>query len=381
MKKHTKEELMISERKKAKKGRPQPGELVQGIFFPIFKAKENFSAAVLLFKNNQPSNAVNLFLHGVEELSKSFHFFQLLLSWDKPEKINQYIKNQKNHIQKLELIFPLLNMIEVMNMIINKSRKSSSKELEPETKNDKMVKIALFWEEEGMEWVLNPDKEYIKKRKIFEQQTLLAENLLPKDLLDRKSIDTTVLERLKSKLADKYHTLRLQTSYTDFKDETVKSPYHCLQEIDIELYENLVSMFNQLLGLFIQSVESYIPIYLKPIKECYYSSDKNKTKALKEEINRRVKRTLPAVRLYMDRFYKHKIEKDIDKYSEKERKQMEKILKEMPTKEQKTIFISLIKKINDLIMSHSKIEEIYHYPPLKKRAKEYYSQFRAQEPN
>ena len=33
-------------------------------------------------------------------------------------------------------------------------------------KKSKLIKIVLFWEEEGMKWKINPGKEYGKKRKI-----------------------------------------------------------------------------------------------------------------------------------------------------------------------------------------------------------------------
>ena len=365
MKKYTKEELMISERKEAEKQRPQPGELTQGILFPIFKAKECFNSAIHLFENNQPSVAVNLFLHGVEELSKSVHFFQLLLSWDNPEKINQYKKDQKDHNKKLESVFLLLNMIEVMNSL------SLSEKPESEISNYEQVEMVLFWEEGRLDWGINPNKEYSKTQKIFhKQQTLLSKDLLPND---QKDVDVNnLIKTWKTKLSTKYHKLRLSTSYINFKDKTVSSPYHCLQEVNIESYKSSALMLKKLLNLLMQKAECYLPIYLKPIEECYYSSDKNKIRTLKREINRRVKRTLPAVRLCTDYLYKRHTGKGIDECFEKEMKGIQKIqIKDWP---------AIIKKVGNLIVSNEKIEEIYYYPPLKEKAKIYYSQFSSHKP-
>ena len=53
---------MIPQRKRAAKILPQPGELVQGMFFSIFKAQESFKAATLLFKNSQLLNGVSIYM-------------------------------------------------------------------------------------------------------------------------------------------------------------------------------------------------------------------------------------------------------------------------------------------------------------------------------
>ena len=81
----------------------------------------------------------------------------------------------------------------------------------------------------------------VKNEKLLEQTIplFIFEKLLDSDLLNQKSINSEALEaQWIPKLADKYHKLRLATSYTNFDaTETVNSPYHYLQEVNIESYK------------------------------------------------------------------------------------------------------------------------------------------------
>ena len=108
---------------------------------------------------------------------------------------------------------------------------------------------------------------------------------------------------------------------------------------------------------------SFIP--LKLIKKCYYSKDKDEIRSLKIKINKRVKKILPAIRLYMDRLCKKHTGKYLDECFEKDR--VQEVL-------EKKGLLTILNETGNLIKNDKEIEEVYHYPPLTEKAKRYYSQ-------
>ena len=335
MNKYTAEKLMISQRIQAEEMCPKPGELLQGVFFSIFKAQEYFDSAIILFNNNQPAIAISSFVSGIEELSKAISFLDLLFDWQDIKKTNDYKEKQKEHIWKLESIFhPIRSFISNKKNLFNFSSDSELK-------------------------------------KAFHCLPVEIQNLL--NLLSDLFTNP--------KVAEKYHNLRMSISYTDFDGKNVNGPHHNFKEVDLESYKVLVSVLKEALDKLINFCEPIFPIYLEPIRERYSSSDKNRRKFLKQKINRRINRTLPAIRQCVDKLLKEKFgvsiidSIDSDEQLRKLKNSIEEELKCM-TDDQKKLFIKTVKEeIIKLIISHEQIEMIYLYPPLKDKAKIYYSQF------
>ena len=329
------EELMIPQRKQTEKMFPKHGELLQGVFFSIFKAQECFNSAIILFNNNQSATAISLFVSGIEELSKAISFLNLLFDWQNIRKVNNYKEKQKKHIWKIESIFhPIRSFISNKKNLFNFS-------------SDSELKKAFH---------CLP----------FEIQSLLT---LLSDLLTNP------------KIAEKYHNLRMSISYTDFDGKNVNGPHHNFKEVDLESYKVLVRLLKEALDKLIDFCEPIFPIYLGAIRERYSSNDKGRRKFLKREINRRVTRTLPAIRQYVDKLLKEKFgisiidSMDSDEQFRKLKNSIEEELKCMTNDQKKSFTKEAKKDIIKLIIGHEKIEMIYLYPPLKDKAKVYYSQF------
>ena len=334
MNKYSIEELMIPQRKEAEKMFPKSGELLQGMFFSIFKAMDYFDSAIILFNKNQPAIAVSLFVSGIEELSKAISFFELLFDGQDIKKFNNYQEQQKNHTWKLETILCFIR-----NLTSNKN--------------------SIF------SFSFDP-----KSKRNFEDFSTEIKNLLK-----------TLSKFINPKVAQKYHNLRMSISYTDFDGKNVHGPHHDLKEVDLESYKILVRLLKEMLDKLINFCEPIFFIYLKPIRERYSSSDKNRRKFLKQEINRRVNRTLPAGRQYIDKLLKEKFGISIidsmnsDEQLRKLKNSIEEESKCMTDDQKRSFVKEMWKKIISLITCHEQIEEIYFYPPLKDKAKVYYSQF------
>ena len=331
MKQYSDKDLMIIERKRAEKKLPHPGECIQYMWFSILSAKEYFESAKLQFNQKKPPLAIDSFIRGLEELSK-IGIIELLFPWENPEKVKEYKKTQKDHISKLKNLLDCFKKIFVNE---NDYLKIDYKVIMSILKGKGVFKTNNF---------------------LFKIFSKLADNN-KYELFDASTV------------AKKFHKLRLEVAYIDFDNKTAKSPCHSLSKEHIKSFELLTSVFLKVLeGLICLGNES-VPFYSKLLRKCYYSQNKNEINYLKKEINRQTKRTLPAIRFCIDNLCKEKTGKSLDELTEDDKKRIktDKINKEEIGK--------IWKEIVELIVGSQEIEDIYFYPPLKKEAKKYYSQF------
>lgn len=312
MKKYNLEELMIPERKFVQAQRPKPGEFAQGIGFCVLTALQHLRSAQILNDKKENLGAFNLLVLGIEELGKVNSYADMLVSWNEPDKITEFKEKQKKHTYKI--------------------KKS----------------LAIFSK------LLSLESTTISA-KLTVQDKVIAENP-PLEL---------ILQFFAPEAAEKYHQLRLNSCYTDFKDGLVSSPKWAYDEVQFQIYFAFAKIVLSTLEKIIELVNKFLPIYMEPINECYECSDPERIKTLKREINRRVERTIPAIRKTMVEFMKEKHNKDIN---------LDDVDSEAIKNANldKDTMIKQVKKISELIISKDNIEEIYIYPPLKDWAKEYY---------
>ncbi|AHI06539.1 hypothetical protein BDW_10195 [Bdellovibrio bacteriovorus W] len=316
MKNYSSDELMIQVRKQEEKKRPKPGELLQGIFFSLWTAIEHLEGANTLIKDKKPLPAFGLFIGAIEELGKISKFADLIISWSEPHKIQEYKKKQKDHVWKL----------------------TSALELVKKLIQDGKIEITI--------------KGNLSSFESFGQDPL---NFLM-SLIDPEA-------------AEQYHKMRLDIAYSNFDGQRVFSPYHSINSLSPENLEIAIPFLQGYLDTISKACDVLLPIYVGPIRECYLERDLQKINTLKNEINRRVYRTLPAIRKHIDTKLIKNFGIGLDEIEADKAGNFYK--SEDPMAE--------LREVLHLIISHDKIEEIFFFPPLKESAKEYYKSLTIQQ--
>lgn len=315
MKTYTREELMIGVRKSEQKKAPQAGEFVQGIVFSVLTAQQHLQAAEILVKADKFTPAFGLFINAAEELGKVTKFADLLVgSWSQPEKIDEYKKKQKDHSWKLTSSLTTLK-----NMINN-------------------GKLNLSFTFDGVLKGTEGKEPY--------------EHFL--SLIDPDA-------------AEKYHKLRLMISYSNFDGQRVSSPHHATENFTPEMLAVTIGLLSALVEAGLRLLDQFLPIFMDPIRECYLETSPKRISNLKQEINRRVNRTMPVFRKYFDTLLRSKVNKGLDEIDSLDKDELATHLKDENVK-------AHIKKMAELIVSHEEIEEVFFFPPLKDSAKAYYSE-------
>ncbi|MGZ3712279.1 MAG: hypothetical protein ACXVBE_11015 [Bdellovibrionota bacterium] len=92
---------MFTVRQRAEKLRPEPGEVLQAIFFAYFTALERFKGTEELYNKKMPVPAFGLLIHGIEELGKISKLRDILIKWQEQEKTKNYEEKLKNHSWKI----------------------------------------------------------------------------------------------------------------------------------------------------------------------------------------------------------------------------------------------------------------------------------------
>lgn len=310
-------ELMIRIRKDLAKRRVPPGEAAQGIVFSLLTSIEHLKGAKQLFETKQVIPAYVALISGVEEIGKAREFFEILTDWQDFDRGKRFSKNKKNHQLKLS------TAVEILDIFV--SRKSID------------VRVSGIFAD------------------YFGSETLTG----------------VLVKGPNSKAAKILHDTRMAIAYTDFDGKFVSGPAVALSKINVPLCQATAAILVGGIQKLLKILDHFFPIYMPLIRECYGSSDPKRVKALKSEINRRVERTMPAIRATIEPLYIAHAGKDFSKsveLSPEEQAKWNEFASRLDIR-------AIIKDVAELIVSHRKMNKHHIFPPLKDWAKEYYKRW------
>jgi AbiV family abortive infection protein len=315
MRVYSADELMLAERKKAESLRPRPGEIVQGIFFALFTSHHHLKAAELLLGDGNALSGYGQLINAIEELGKVKPLANILVNWMEPHKAEQFKNQQKNHEAKIEFA------LQMFQAILSKS--------------DASIRISSAIE----------------------------------DTKSGSEAVECVLRLVDPDAAESYHKLRLITQYSNFDGKRVESPFYHAHKISGDGCLFIASSLRKALDKVFEFCSKFLPIFFDPIRECFYCIEQKKIGPSKFEINRRIERTLPAMRKHLDTWLEANTGLDIEKWSELP--DGKRVIPKLPQED----IAEHVRSIARLITGSEEIELVYFYPPLKDSAKLYYSSF------
>jgi AbiV family abortive infection protein len=312
MKSYSPQELILEKRKQRERNEAKAGEVIQSIFFAFMNGREKLKAAKTLFDSDQPNEAINTLTLALEEFGKVKGLSKLISSWKDLDRFQKYKDVEANHPIKLESFLSLFC------------------KLAPEGNLSINLKGAIA--------------------KAAKDEDPLA----------------IIIKFTDARAAERYHKTRMALLYSKFDGKIASSPYHYHKHIDKESCIFLTDLILKVSDKLFELSQKLLPIYIDLLTELYFETDQNRIANLKREINRRVRRTLPAFRHYGNSLLLEKYGVSIDQWTtHPEKNKMTDIFS-------KSSIELHLKEICTLVKGHKKIDEVFFYPPLKDEAKDFY---------